>query len=265
MVNDLNIDSDWVVTNFVDFFKMLRKGGEHQKAVTERKYSLRELNISARVLNSWYKKNILTDDRINGKGWSKFSLSELIWIGIIKKLRSFGLNINKIKKVKDYIDSFNLEGSPSKFTLIDFYLGMGYYIQTPIKLIIFSNGDALFSRQIALDKALQEKKIEGNYISIDLLSLVSNLISDIPNSTDYLNYSLSNLEKEIKDSLKEKETSSVNIRVKKDKYLIEKEIVTTNRTKAKKIQNLNNYSEETEIKSGKDKSYKVKVKKRIKK
>ena len=60
--------------------------------------------LSSRVLNHWQKRGLIDDERINGKGWRKFSSSEAIWLGIVRKLRKFGMDFDKIKKVKESLE-----------------------------------------------------------------------------------------------------------------------------------------------------------------
>ena len=96
-IEDLEIDKLWFSENFKEFFKGVNVDGGNESFLNRRYFSLKETKISARTLNSWYKNNILNDDRIGGKGWSKFSFSELLWIGIVKELRNFGFSLKKIK------------------------------------------------------------------------------------------------------------------------------------------------------------------------
>ena len=113
--------------------------------------------LSSRVLNHWYKSGIIDDNRPNGKGWKKFSISELVWVQIIFKLRKFGLDLNRIKLVKNHIDVYNKLDESSNCLLLDFYIVVAIHSSIPIKLIVFESGQADIVRQVDIDIANQCK------------------------------------------------------------------------------------------------------------
>ena len=262
---NLDIDEEWFCENFIEFYDEVNIEGRNESFLNTRHFSLKETNISARTLNSWYKNSVLTDDRVKGKGWSKFSFSELLWIGIIKELRAFGLSLKKIKVVKEYLESLNSTKYDSKYTLIDFYLYAGVKFGKPIKLIVFSEGQSLLSRQEAIDEAIQKQTIGGNFISIDFTSLMSQLIATVPNTTDYSNDTRTDFENEIKRAIDNEGIKSISIKKNKKDYLIEKEHIFNTRKEASQFTNSLSYGSTTELKQNNKSIFKAIEQKKIKK
>jgi DNA-binding transcriptional MerR regulator len=264
-IEDLEIDKLWFSENFKEFFKGVNLDGGNESFLKKRHFSLKETKISARTLNSWYKNSVLNDDRVKGKGWSKFSFSELLWIGIIKELRGFGFALKKIKVVKEYLESLNSTKYDSKFALIDFYLYAGVKFGKPIKLIVFSEGQTLLSRQEAIDEAIQKQTIGGNFISIDFTSLVSQLIATVPNTTDYSNESRTDFENEIKKAIDNEGVKSISIVKNEKDYLIEEEHTFKTRKEASQFTSTFSYGRTTEHKHNNKSVYKSIEQKKIQK
>jgi len=264
-VSNLDIDEEWFCENFIEFYDEVNVEGSNESFLNTRHFSLKETNISARTLNSWYKNSVLTDDRVKGKGWSKFSFSELLWIGIIKELRAFGLSLKKIKVVKEYLESLNSTKYDSKYTLIDFYLYAGVKFGKPIKLIVFSEGQSLLARQDAINDAIQKQIIGGNFISIDFTSLMSRLIATVPNTTDYSNNSRTEFENEIKKAIDNEGIKSISIVKNEKDYLIEKEHTFKTRKEASQFTSTFSYGRTTEHKHNNKSVYKSIEQKKIQK
>lgn len=81
--------------------QLLSEQPERLDELRTKQYDINNISQSHRVINSWESIGILDDTRKNNKGWRKFSLSDIVWITIITKLREFGLSIEKIKKTKE--------------------------------------------------------------------------------------------------------------------------------------------------------------------
>ncbi len=65
-------------------------------------FSLKDLDVSARVLENWYKKGLLPYEKLTFK-FHRFDFSSYIWMNIVTELRKVGLPIQKIQKVKTYL------------------------------------------------------------------------------------------------------------------------------------------------------------------
>lgn len=75
-------------------------------------YTLKALggNISARVLQNWYEKGLLPYEKSKGK-YHHFNFIELIWLFIVEELRSFGMSLENIRRVKEQLfEEYDLDG-----------------------------------------------------------------------------------------------------------------------------------------------------------
>ena len=111
---------DWFQVNFLGCFLNLNL--EFKTKLNHKQYSLSEPSVTPRVLHHWYQTGVITDRRAKGKGWSKFSFTELVWIKLIIRLREFGLSLDKIKIGKEDLSKYAAEDAGSTFPLLDFYL-----------------------------------------------------------------------------------------------------------------------------------------------
>ena len=264
MVNSKNLligGLDWFDINYPQFLKSAKK---FRQNINTPRYPIGQETISSRVLNHWHNKGILNDNRTNKTGWRKLNTIEILWINIIKKLRVFGFDLDKIRLVKKNLESFNLSKKKGEFAILDFYLAYSIVFKKPVKLLVFSNADAIIGRQIDID--LSNSFIDEDYISIDIPKLVNKLKLGREIKTDYINYSSSKIEKEVIKGIYFEEVSSINIKVGDKNINIEKEYIKNSKKEIKALLNkVGSYYEETEVKRGNKKFYKLKEMERIKK
>lgn len=264
--NNMLPASDWFDMNFqADFI--------HSNTAIKKQFNLQEFKVeddrlSSRVLNHWYETGIISDDRPNGKGWKKFSLSELVWVHIVFKLRSFGLNLEKIREVKNQIDFYNSDNNLSKCPLLDFFMLVAISSKVPVKLIVFESGQAELVRQIDIDIANELDFITEDFISIDLNKILNKILNKKSLKADYLSYSdkpKSPLIKQIEDSLTVNDIQSLTIRVKDKDYLIDEEFFTKDRSKANALMSVLKFGELVEKKNNGKSTFQVKNRKKINK
>jgi len=259
------VDTDWFDYQFICGF--LNDNHKVKEFLNEPQYTIGDEAISSRVLKHWHDLGILEDNRPKGKGWRKFSFSEVVWISIVSKLRNFGVVFKNIKKVKKYLDTFNSTKNKSKCPLLDFYIAHCVSSTTPIKMLVFDTGEALIGRQGAIDSAIQDDYIKDDYISIDITKLINKRFKGKKIQTDYMDYALTNIEKEVKQGIYYEDVKTMIIKVNGDKdILLTKEHIKNNKDEITKLlHKTGNYYEETIVKSGKGKHYKLLEKKKIKK
>ena len=264
--------SDWFDENFFGEFLFSHLNIIEQFNV--QKHTIGEENISSRVLNHWYEMGIITDDRENKKSWKKFSVSELVWIRIVLKLRNFGLDLKRIKQVKEQINHYSNDGNISKCPLLDFYILVAISSSIPIKFIVFESGQAEIVRQQDIDIANQLNLIKDDFISIDLNKLLDNMFTKKTIRADYFYYTKSeketqhsktDIEQEIFNSLYLEEVKSFSVRITKDgNFLVKKERFTNSKKEMESMLNKLDYAEGSTVKKGKNKYHKIKEQKRIK-
>lgn len=265
--------SDWFDMNFLVEF--LNSDLKIIREFNEQKFTIGEENISSRVLNHWYEMGLITDDRVDKKSWKKFSASELVWIRIIIKLRNFGLDLKRIKQVKEQIHYYSKKDIVSKCPLLDFYMLVAISSTIPIKFIVFESGQAEIVRQVDIEIASQFQFIEEDYISIDINRLLNKMFTKKNIRADYFDFAKSeketdhsktDIEQEIFNSLYLEEVKSFSVNITKDgNFLVKKERFTISKKEMDSMLNKLDYAEGSTVKKGKIKYHKIEEQKRIKK
>ena len=257
--------SDWFDLNF--FGEFVHSGISIKKQFNLQNFKVDDKRLSSRILHHWYKTGLISDNRPDGKGWKKFSFSELVWVHIIFKLRTFGLELKRIKLVKDHLDKYNSIDKTSNCPLLDFYMLVAIYSTTPVKLIVFESGQAEIVRQIDIDIANQLEFISEDFISIDINKLLNKLLAKKNLKADYLSYSdipKSQLIKQIEDSVSTDDIQSITIKVKDEDYIIDEKFFMRDRTKANALMSVLKFGELVEKKNGNKSTYEITKKKKIK-
>ena len=258
--------SDWFDLNFLAGF--LHSDLNIVKQFNQQTYTIGEEKLSSRVLNHWYQSGIITDDRIDNKGWKKFSFSEIVWISIVIKLRKFGLDLQRIKKVKEQIDYYNTKDSKSKCPLLDFYMLVAITSTIPIKFIVFESGQAEIVKQSDIDIANQLNLINEDFISIDINKLLDKALTKKKVKADYFNSiktSENPLFTQIEESLSKNNIQSVTIKTNDKDYLIDEVFFTKDGKEARTLTNMLQYGKVIENKNAGKSTYQITNQKKIKK
>ena len=264
--NNIFPASDWFDINFLGGFASSSLSIKEQ--LNEQKYKIDDDRLSSRLLNHWYKTGIIDDDRPNGKGWKKFSISELVWVQIIFKLRKFGLDLNRIKLAKNYIDIYNELDENSNCLLLDFYIIVAMYSKIPVKLLVFESGQAEIVRQVDIDIANEFEVITEDFIMIDLNKLLDKLFTKKKIKADYFGQMGSDkksaLAQQIETSVSKENIQSVTIKVNDEDYIIGEKYFIKNRANANALMSMLNYGELIEKKNAGKSTYEVTDRKKIK-
>ena len=256
------IEKEWFDRFFIDYFS--KDGAAYKHYIRVKRYKLTDNNVSSRVLNHWVNKGIFHDDRKDKKGWKIFSITDTVLLTIIKRLRLFGLDLDRIKKVTDYLYSYNYLDKEANCLLLDFYISLGtnYLNIDPINLIVDGEGDAVLVRQSTLNQLLQMGTLM-DYIVIDLKALLE---KGAPNEYHNISkYVPSELEKEIQETVNTSNLISLNIKVNDKEYHLSKKRILQDKKSAEGLMNILKYATYEEIKTGEKSKHIIKEHKKIKK
>ncbi len=237
------------------------------KSMNEKRHRLKFVdNITSRIITHWQDVGLINDNRLKGKGWRLFSFSELVWLRVIIKLRDFGFDLKKIKKVKQFLEIYIMENNPSDYPELDYYILLAVKDSDPVKLLIFDSGEALLGNQLEIDISKKFQTIQDDYISIDLNKLVSELINDENLKIEYLDYNLTKVEKDIKQTLSLNNLDSICIKVKSGgNYILDKSYIMSSAQEMKILLNKLKYADVAISKKGRKTIYKLTKKKKINK
>lgn len=93
-------------------------------------------NTSKRQISHWVKKGLIKADQEKRGSWFYFNRTETIWIDIITELRKFGLDLDTVKTIREYLFVNTIDG----FTLIEFAL-MYSILKEPYLMLVNQNGE----------------------------------------------------------------------------------------------------------------------------
>jgi DNA-binding transcriptional MerR regulator len=130
--------------------------------LNEKIYSVKFITgISNQVLYAWKNESLIPLYQSNEKGWNKYSLVDILWIGIIEELKKFGFTYEKILKVKKQLLTIN--------EIIENDDDQGEEIETInlAVLEIFMNANAIY---IIIDEDGNTEVLNG-YAIIDKMQL----------------------------------------------------------------------------------------------
>ena len=253
--------SDWYDINFFEF---LAKDLKSKKILNAKRYTISNDIVSARTLSHWQQIELISDERPDGRGWRRFSLTEVIWLQIINKLRKFGMQLDLIKRVKSYLELYSSDEGLSKFPELDFYVLFCLNFRKPVKLLVFDNGEALLGSQVDIDLAKSCGSIVDDYISIDINLLLKSILKKVDFQTDYLNYSLPPMVSEIQNTLYTKDIQKITVNIGRDEYIMDKSFIKASKREVNALFEKFSYAEMTTKKYNNKKVYSVSVKTKFK-
>jgi DNA-binding transcriptional MerR regulator len=134
----------------------------------ERKYTARDTGLSSRVISHWDRNKILPDGVKGKKGWRKFTLSEMVWIKVVMRLRNFGFPLSKIAEIKKQIMECDREHGT--YPLFDFFVGQAWKFDDP-HIIVLADGAAGIATPPEIE--LLKRRLPPNRKDMLLISLKS--------------------------------------------------------------------------------------------
>jgi DNA-binding transcriptional MerR regulator len=146
----------------------------------EKRYTVKETDVTYRAINHWSKQGLLNDNRAKGeKKWRKLSIKDLLWIGIIIELRKFSMSIKQILRCKENLFKNSDFYFPSEVSLFDF-IAVSCMIEnkTEFYLKILNDGTTnLFTKS---DFQLNEGKKNNDWdshLSLNLNQIFEKIVS----------------------------------------------------------------------------------------
>ncbi len=111
-----------------------------REIIRKRKVSMSSTSQSYRIINHWEEKNILLKQKGRNSGWRKFSLIDILWIGVVGDLRKIGFPLDKINNIKKCI--FHRREDGKEDTLyFELFIGR-MFIKDNVLLVITPKGEA---------------------------------------------------------------------------------------------------------------------------
>ena len=140
-------------------------------------YSIKFIvGISKQVLNIWKNESLIPLYKSNKKGWLKFSLVDILWIGIIEELKKFGFTFEKILSIKKQlllVDEIieNDDDVGEKIELINLAVIEIFKSANPIYIIVDENGNTQVLNAYAIIDKMQKNELT-NHVILNLNQLI---------------------------------------------------------------------------------------------
>jgi hypothetical protein len=118
-------------------------GQSLSQSLNEKRWTASETNISSRVLNHWEELGLIGSTRLEGRGWRKFSVMDLVWIRTANELRLFGYPLEMLREAREYLSGQGWgPDTDSIVTFLEFYIVRALVRKPPTFLLVFSDGQA---------------------------------------------------------------------------------------------------------------------------
>ncbi|HAU1475608.1 TPA: MerR family transcriptional regulator [Legionella pneumophila] len=133
---------DLFLSDLGKYIEAKKSGDDVSRCLTEKKFTIKDIDSTYRVINHWSKLGLFDDSRPDSKGWRKFSLVDITWLRVLVELRSFGLSLEKLKIAYEEI----------KQNPIMFEFGIAScMLKKGINLIVFKDGYIQISPRNAIE------------------------------------------------------------------------------------------------------------------
>ncbi|EDP94690.1 MerR family transcriptional regulator [Kordia algicida OT-1] len=132
--------------------------------------------VSTQVLFTWKNQSLIPLYKPVEKGWNKYSLVDILWIGIIEELKKFGFTNEKIISIKNQllvIDEIieNEQDKGEEIEILNLAIIEIFKSANPIYIIIDENGNTQVLNAYAIIDKMQANKLT-NHIILNLNQLI---------------------------------------------------------------------------------------------
>ena len=229
-------------------------------------FSSGEIVATYRVLHHWEEKKLLPDGVSKADGrWRKFTRVEAAWLKVVSHLREFGVPLDKIATVKEYVMVW--DNKMYSYPLVEFHLVTAIFTAYDPYVVVFLDGSAVLANSIQIE-AMKMVWAGDDMLLISLKSIAKEM--ELPVTKPFELKPLFAGESELLSRVRDKENGEVIARKKKRKITeIETTTVFPDVTKLSQVRrDLKNSREYAEIsiklEEGREQSFQVKKKKKIK-
>lgn len=185
--------------------------------LNDKRFTVRDGDVSYRVINHWTMEGVIPDDREEGsKGWRKLSPRDLLWLRVLNELRQFGMPLEKLRVTYDNL--FTVNGKPNSWKF-DFAMALCLLSKpVPMFIVVFNDGDAEVATLADLEATDAWVGYQHPYIRINL----NTLCCEMYNKEKYLpalsmKGAITKKEQELVDSIRQGEDDEINLHLKDGK------------------------------------------------
>lgn len=151
------------------------------KFFNTRKYRISPKVISSRTMNNWQKEGLLPENcQPENQKWRIFTLSDIIWIAIVKELRQIGVSIPILKKAKKRLKS---EYNQCEYGELEYFSARSLFFKVPCDVLVFNDGSA----EVGTIYEIEESKPYGipTNINISVNGILQSVFREIDLTPDF--------------------------------------------------------------------------------
>jgi len=211
----------------------------------------KKVEQSPRVLNNWTQQGIINPPEEGKK--RTYSKLDAIWIELVAQLREFGLGLEKIKSVRDFLFENKIDGS--NFSPIKYAIVYSLMVE-PYILLIYNDGTINLMSKSQYLNYLSDELILPIHVSVNLLDISKtefpkNGFTDFSNDSDLA--TLTKKELELLYYLRTGDYDEIKVRMENGEiYLIESSMKLNVNTKVVDIINKSAFQDiEIKVRDGK--------------
>ncbi len=235
---------------------------EVERLLGEKRFTVKDTDITYRLLNHWSEAGLLDDSRENDSGWRKLSVKDIVWLRLLRDLREFGMSLDALRNT---YNSLQPHISP------EFEAALALCFRkpsTPVFVVVFSNGIADVATLHSLRATDYMVGYEVPYVRINLNALCGEILGTsnlMPPREMWL--SLADQERQLVLSSREQDIDELRVSLKSgDIQDIEKTSKLQNVEKISDLMNDIDYGEiKLKFESGKIRAAQKTKRKRVKK
>ncbi len=151
---------------------------EIRSILNKQRYRISETGESYRVINNWDENGLLLDDDERGNGWRNFSMVEILWIHILRELRTLGFSLTKLKTLRN--DLFLFPKNNGVIFRTDFLTYFFYQVVLKKKdclLVVNVNGNGSLCSKNDYEASQLLMPLPASYVLINLNKLIAEILN----------------------------------------------------------------------------------------
>ena len=185
---------------------------EVSKTLNERVLTNRFTYTAANLIIHWTSEGIIDDLRGGSKSWRRFSIIEIVWLGLINELRELGLSMEKIKNIKKDLLA-PIDQIETTYPYLEYHLIVTLLYKKPYFIIVDHQGGANIVNLETYIQWLELTDMPKGHIVIKFESLFNKLLNQLNKyKVDFSQYfKLSKDELELLSFIKQNDFQTIKI------------------------------------------------------
>ena len=145
-----------------------------RNAYGNRNRPVSDTGVSSRVLSHWADEKIIPEGLAENNKWKTFTLTEIVWLRAVTKMRAFGLSLRKIQHVRNW--TMQWDEKHQNYPWFEFYVFWAQVSNEDPYIVILHDGTAELatSSDIERIKSINEN-ISKHILLISLKAILTEL------------------------------------------------------------------------------------------